>query len=400
MRTKDLFLFLFFCCPLLCGGEKMDAAEREFVKRGFPVDYAQKLAVLKKSRKHWQFQPLKVSEMNPAYTWAHIIHMETDDAPRRSLVSGNPRFSAYFHKEDTALYDAGFRRASREAVAYFLDPRNFLNEKDIFQFSDLSFSAGIDEKAVTAALHGTFMEKGKLENGKSYAAYLLEIGKTLNLNPVFLASRMRQEQGLKGTPLVSGKCGSLLAKYYEDQTQMEGRFNVQTPRDGHSAADLKKLDGLYNYFNMEASGTGRFRIYFNGMQESFRGSPQMTEKWGSPQWNTRWKAIYGGAFKIAALYIGRHQNTLYLQKWNVDPRSKNAKGNSLNFWGQYMQNIGAAFSEGRNMYRSLSRQKMLDQPFTFLIPVYSNMPEKVSADPADGECEFYRAHEYKNKTTK
>lgn len=389
MNLKYAFLLLFALCVYLSGGEKLTAAERKFVSDGFPAAYAKRLAILQKKHKCWRFIPLKVSEMQPSYTWQHIMHMETDDAPRRSLVSGNERFAPYFHKEDTKLYDAGCRRASHAAVAYFMDPRNFLNGKDIFQFLDLSATSGIDRKAVTVALRGTFMEEGKLENGQTYAAYLLKLGKEFKVNPVFLASRLRQEQGLHGTPLVSGKCGSRLAGYYENKTQTEGRFNVQTPAEGFTMEQLKAYDGLYNFFNMEASGTGRFRIYLNGMKEAQKGT---ADTWKSPVWNTRWKAIYGGVKKVAALYIGRHQNTLYLQKWNVDPRSKNAKGYSLNFWGQYMQNIGAAFSEGRNMYNSFEKQKMLDLPFTFLIPVYSNMPKKVSPDPADGKCDFYRAH--------
>lgn len=401
MRLMYMILPLLFFCGILCAGDaRLKQEERRLMRAGFPADYAEKLARLQQRYKKWDFRVLHVSRMKPEYTWDHIMHMETDENPRRSLISGSGDYKAYFHSADTKLYDAGCRRASRETVAYFMDPRNFLNSRDIFQFLDLSSVDGIDKKTVNAALRGTFMEKGKLENNLSYGEYLIRVGRQFKINPVFLASRLRQEQGLQGTPLVSGKCGSLLARYYAENVQMEGRFNVQTPGDGYSVTELKKLDGLYNYFNIEAAGTGRFRIYLAGMREALKGTPGMTEKWKSPRWDTRWKAIYGGASKVAALYIGRHQNTLYLQKWNVDPRSRNAKGNSLNFWGQYMQNVGAAFSEGRNMQRSFADLKMLDLPFTFLIPVYSNMPENPSADPAEGTCAFYRQHEDRKEKQK
>lgn len=367
---------------------------------GFPVSYAELLAKLQKQYPQWQFKVLDISRLKSQYTWDHVIYMETDKSPRRSLISGSSKYAFYFHPDDETIYDAGCRRASRAAVEYFMDPRNFLNERDIFQFLDLTASARIDERAVAAALRGTFMAKGKLENGSSYAEYLTEVGKKLNVNAVFLASRVRQEQGLQGTPLISGTCGSLLSKYYQENTQTEGRFTVLAPKEGFTVEDLEKLNGLYNFFNIDAAGYGRFNIYLRGMREAQRGTPEMAVDWGAPQWDKRWKALYGGAVKIAAIYIGNYQNTIYLQKWNVDPRSRTAKGYSRNFWGQYMQNIGAALSEGRNMQSSFAKLNMLELPFVFLIPIYKDIPASAAADPADGKCSYYRSHSYKKSAAK
>ncbi len=38
----------------------------------------------------------------------------------------------------TALYDTGWYGASEKAIARFMDPRNFLNEVDVFQFQDVN----------------------------------------------------------------------------------------------------------------------------------------------------------------------------------------------------------------------------------------------------------------------
>ncbi len=127
---------------------------------------------------------------------------------------------------------------------------------------------------------------------------------------------------------------------------------------------------------MGAAGTGYFQIYKGGAEEAMKGSPEFAGEWGgNPAWNTRWKAILGGALRATSKYVGDYQNTFYLQKFNVDPRS------SRNFWGQYMQSIFGSYGRASSMYKSYSEGGVLDMPYRFLIPVFSGMPEKVCAYP-------------------
>ena len=375
-------------------GHAKEAAVRMLVKRGFPPDYAEKLAVLQKRYPKWHFEPLLTGKLNSKYTWNYILHMETDDSPARSLVSGNPAFSAYFHPSDTKEYDSKCRRASRQATAYFLDPRNFLNERDIFQFRDLRDPGIIKEHHVASALKDTFMANNKLENGIYYSRYFCILGKKLNIDPLFLASRVRQEQGLAGTPLISGECGSFLEELFMDEPQVKFNiFFVLSAEFRKKRSELHRMNGLYNFFNIKASGNGKFTIYLNAMREAAAGTPEMAAQWGSPRWDKKWKALYGGALKISSRYIANYQNTLYLQKWNVDFRSRTPNGKSRNFWGQYMQHIGAAFSESRNVYQALKKHQRLKAPHRFLIPVYPGMPENPAPDPANGKCPYYRKFE-------
>ena len=392
MAFKRFFysIFIFFCSLQMIYAD--DTIITRFKEKGFPPDYAEKLADLKKKHPNWTFEVLYITLLNHKYTWQYVLEQETDAAPERSLISDKKDFSAYFHEKDKKLYDANCRRASAAAVAYFLDPRNFLNEQDIFQFEDLNVSGNIPVSAVENALKGSFMEKEKLENGKTYAEYFCELGNILSINPVFLASRARQEQGLNGTPLVSGKCGTLLLKYYREKTQTENGIQILAPAKEYSEKQLESYNNLYNFFNINATADGRFMICLKGMQEAKEGSPAMSAEWGSPEWNTKWKSLYGGAVKIALKYAGNYQNSAYLQKWNVDPRCIAENGGSKNFWGQYMQNIGAAFSEGQNAYKALKKQNLLDLPFHFIIPVYDGMPDSASPDPANGKCVYYRNH--------
>ena len=398
MYFRKIFLMiLFFCEAAFC------TAESEIIKKlcddGFPHDYAVQLAPLQKKYPQWTFYALNITKLDKKYDWAYIIYQETDAAPSRSLISGEKSFAPYFHNTDTKLYDAHCRRASVEAVAYFLDPRNFLNERDIFQFEALTYHGKLTPESVKNALKNSFMENGTLENGKSYAEYFYEIGIQLKINPVFLASRAKQEQGLSGTPLISGKCGTMMFEDTEHKKLNNKADSIPDEVKNFTREDFIKYDGLYNFFNIKATSDRRFLIHLKGMQEAQTGTPEMTEIWGAPQWNTKWKSIYGGALKIAEKYVHNHQNTRYFQKWNVDPHSIASNGTSRNFWGQYMQNIGAAFSEAVTTYNALKKQNLIELPFTFIIPVYDNMPQTPSPDPAHGKCVFYRKYQLSTNNT-
>ncbi len=390
MYCKIFIIIFFYLLQTIILHAEENTIYLTLAAQGFPYDYIEKIAPLKKQHPAWTFEILPISKLQKQYSWDYVLEQETDAAPARSLISNNKKFSAYFHPEDEKNYDAACRRASKKAVAYFLDPRNFLNEQNIFQFADLGSSENVTADAINHALQGTFMAKDKLENGMTYAEYFYELSKTFSINPIFLAARARQEQGLTGTPLVSGKCGSLLLKFYKEKPETLNGLHIRVPDKNFEENELQSYDNLYNFFNINAFADGCFMIYLNGMLEAKTGSPHMTAEWGSPEWNTKWKSLYGGAYKISRKYIGNYQNTLYLQKWNVDPRCRTEKGGSRNFWGQYMQNIGAAFSESVNIFNALKKQKLLEMPFRFVIPVYENMPELPSPDPADGKCIYYK----------
>ncbi len=371
---------------ILAEVDQMEEQKQFYMDAGFPSDYAQRLAALHFLHPNWTFSPLSVTELNEDYTWDYVQAMETKN-PKTNLVSASDPYVAYRHAQNTERYDSGWYQASAETVAYFMDPRNFLNEKDIFQFQDLAYSdSAVTADIIETALAGTFMANTTLENGKTYAQYLVDLGAEIGIDPIHLAARVRQEQGVTAGVLVSGECGDRLAYYYKNKTQEENGKLIKAPTSGYTEGELLAYNGLYNYFNIGAAGTGYFQIYLGAMKEAKNGTADMADTWGDAgAWNTRWKALYGGAYTLYEKYISKYQNTLYLQKFNVDARS------GRNFWGQYMQNISGAFSEARTFYNSLSACDCLDLPFHFLIPVYDDMPTACSADPANGTCARYVA---------
>ena len=361
-----------------------EAYYQELLDIGFPEDYAHSLTELHLLHPNWSFTPLLITEGNSLYRWDYIIEQETTD-PSLNLISSNQNYIAYRHLFNLETYDSGYYQASKAAVEYFMDPRNFLNETDIFQFYNLSAVHNIGIEEVEAVLAGTFMEDVILENGKTFAEYFLEIGQELDVNPVYLAVKARQEQGVAGSsPVLSGECGTLLAEYYANGTQTSESGNkVLAPSDGYTEEELLALNGYYNFFNIKASGNGLFTIYYNAMKRAQSGTADMSEEWGSPAWDTIWKSMWGGAYTIKTSFIDRYQNTIYLQKFNVDSRAADR-----NFWGQYMQNVAGSLTESRTLFGAFASSGVIDGPCNFVIPVYEGMPKNACKDPAGGTCSY------------
>ncbi len=355
------------------GSERFFSGEAEtyfqnLQKAGFPKDYAAALTELHLLHPTWTFSPLLVTDQESQYTWNYVIDQEMED-PENNIIYSSSTYSAYHHPINRVEYDSGHYQVSRSGLEYFMDPRNFLNETDIFQFYSLSGFTQNSYNSVQSILAGTFMENTVLENGMTYAQYFVYLGELFDINPIFLATKVRQEQGVNGTsPLISGVCGDHLAdlEFFS----------------GYSSSELRAFNGYYNFFNINATGKGTFEIYLNAIKYAKnKGTESMAEAWGgSGAWNTRWKSLYGGASFLANNYIGRYQSTVYLQKFNVDSRAAN------NFAHQYMSSVQGALSEARILFQSFATLDLLDHAAHFVIPVYEGMPDTFCADPANGTC--------------
>ena len=113
------------------------------------------------------------------------------------------------------------------------------------------------------------------------------------------------------------------------------------------------------------------------MKTAQKGSAEKAAEWGGAAWNTDWKGLYGGALTLKNKYVNDYQNTLYLQKFNVDTRS------SRNFWGQYMQNVMGAYTESKSVAKAYAAANATGKAFEFLIPVYSGLSGDETAVLAD-----------------
>ncbi len=333
---------------------------------GFPEDYIDKLCELHDLHPNWKFIPDNITQLSrdygtsSEYTWDYVIAQETAD-DENNIIWETTTDAAYVI-DFTPVESGHWYRASVDAVKFFMDPRNFLNEYDIFQFEKLGYNDSMTVPVVESILNGTFMYDTVIPdegNTQKYSEYIIEVAKELDLSAIQIASRLRMEQGVDGTnPLISGTCGTTLYEYYT--TGSEG-----APSTGYTEAELKVYDGYYNYFNMDAWGTGHFEIYLRGMNEAVENG-----------WTTRKAAISGGAAKFKARYIDNYQYTPYYFKYNV-----HAGAADRNFWGQYMQAVDGSWDDGRSMQKAYRNHTLLDNEHIFYIPVYEGMPTAVCEDP-------------------
>ncbi len=378
MLKKAMAVLLIVC--LLVSGAVISAGavsfEQEMRNKGFPESYITYLSALHNDHPYWNFEPVLITANNSKYTFDYCVGMEDDGAS--SLIQ--TAYTAYHHPTDTQLYDSGWYRASNEAVRYFMDPRNFLNDVDIFMFEALGYNENmhtVDRINETLGNYN-FMYKTECDDGLTYAEVISNAGKYYNVSPVFLAGRLKIEQGNAGTsPMTTGTMGSTLYNFYINKPDYTSGgspvWGTVSKDEVFDTNELLSYDGYYNLFNINASGDGLFAIYLNA-------SKRAVEK----GWNTKTKAIFGGAESLASGYLGNNQDTIYFQKFNVVP------GSYGNFWYQYMQNIGAPISEGRNARASYKNAGNLEAGHLFKIPVYEGLPETPCADPAGGTS-YYSA---------
>lgn len=230
----------------------------------------------------------------------------------------------------TRKYDSGWYCASEKAIAYYMDPRNYLNETDVFQFLDLNnYSEGsVSLEGIQAKIDGSFLN--------DYAVAINNACKNTNVNPYYIIARLIQEQGYSGTTIGRGMDGG----------------------DGKT---------YYNPFNIGATGNGYSEIYANALETA--------KNYG---WDSMQKAIEGGISFCKKNWLENYQNTLYQNKFDIDTTN----GSAL-YEHQYMQNLFAAQSEGhilRNMYVNTNK---VDSNFIFVIPVYENMSRTKSSLPSN-----------------
>ena len=373
---------------------KIEAYRRDLAAKGFPAGYVEPLAVLQFDRPKWSFELMPVADMS----WDEIVEKEmtpswnlvvfADFAPDEWNTLREKNYTPYYAKGAKAYDSGAWYQASRETVAYFMDPRNWLNERDIFMFETLEFDAAAQTPdAVAQTLAKTFMAKAKADGGdRTFADLVYETGRRLGVSPVFIAGRLASEQG-NGSAQAFGTIGDALFAYATNRTGKVGNADVWGQRftkDGKATQEVlakgrAAYNGFYNFFNFRAYGRGTFEIKYNAWVEAT--AQETCEKYLGP-WNTQARAIEGGAMKIKERYIDTHRHTRYFQKFSVLRDAGEFR------WKQYMQNIAAPLVEARNTAKAYDAADTLDAPYRFLIPVYKKMPKKPCPDPAGGKSVY------------
>lgn len=248
------------------------------------------------------------------------------------------RFETNSFRNDYSGGGVNWYAANESTIAYYIDPRNFLNETRVFMFELLSYNQmyhnnieGVEAVLKSSFMYNTYVD-GKKE--KKFSDVIMQSSIAHGVSPYYIVSRILQETGNTRSSLVLG-----------------------------TYPNYPEYNGYYNFYNFGATGT---EIVKNGLTYAYDHG-----------WNSEEFAIYDGARLIADSYILAGQDTNYSQKWNVVCKTADYSC----YTHQYMQNIEAPYSEAKttyNAYKNSLGNDMYNISYAFSIPVFENMPEKTS----------------------
>lgn len=361
-KTFLKIIVLFLCIFLIIMFYKKSIASTKLTGiENFPDSYKPYLYELKNKYPNWEFTALYTG-----LDWNTVISGEYRNDKNLVPIS----YSDSWKCTDSGIYnveiDAGWVNASKQAVEYTMDPRNFLNEVRIFQFEKLTYDSNINNQAgVEKILYGTeFYNKlvsyktstGEMINTSSkYSDLIMSAAIYSGVSPYHLASRLKQEVG----PFLSHNSISGTVSGYE---------------------------GLYNFYNIGATSASTvLGAIKNGLQYALNGKNSLSNEDFNNQllpWTTPEKSIKGGAVFIGKTYILVGQNTLYLQKFDVN----DDRGAIL--WHQYMTNCLAPYNECKSIYNAYNSSGLINSSIGFVIPIYNNMPTYATSSPAISESDF------------
>lgn len=275
-----LIFFLFFILLIFKVDEVV--ANRADGIDSFPDSYKPYLYELKKKHPNWQFTALYTN-----LEWNNIINEEYANSKNLVPISYNDTWKC----KENGLYnveiDSGWVNASKQAIEYTMDPRNFLNETRIFQFEKLTYDPNVNTKeGIEKILYGTeFYNRivtykeasgNEITTNLKYSDLIMDAAIYSGVSPYHLASRIKQEVG----PFLSHNSISGTVTGYE---------------------------GLYNFYNIGAtSSIEPMGAIKNGLSYALNGKGRLSYEEMQNQlipWNTKERAIKGGAVFIGKSYI-------------------------------------------------------------------------------------------------
>lgn len=259
--------------------------QSKYLSRGYqptdrPNTFADKIKVLQKAHPKWTFE----------------------------YVSMGTFLSDYAKTVQSQIKSANGKTENLTTIANAMNPVNYLTEKKIFAFLDLSKSSGYTQKG----LESMWVEKsGAIINRAQAVEAIAAASNSTSLNAYFIASRAAIESGYGTSKLSKG--------------QVSG------------------CEGYYNFYGIGAydSNPANGAVYAKG-----RG------------WNTPFRAIVEGANWIKDQYIDRGQNTSYFLRFFT------LRAHS------YMTDLAAPSSEADKLYQGYSAAGALNTALHFVIPVY------------------------------
>lgn len=320
----------------------------------FPSSYQSYLKEIHQKHPNWSF-----TAMYTNLDWNTVIEQESQFGKNLVPKTYSDNWKNTTPGQYNVEVDSGWVDSSEQAVEYAMDPRNFLNEVRIFQFETLSYSSSENSiNSIEKILYGTEFYQNKV-------SYLDSNGNTINMNETYADLILRGGQQ------------SVVSTYH-----LASRIKQEVgPFLSHSSISGKVAgyEGLYNFYNIGATSSAEpMGAIKNGLQfaKDGKGASQASKNKYLIPWNNKERAITGGGIFIGSSYINVGQNTVYLQKFDVN----DDRGSNL-FSHQYMTNVLAPYFEAKSIYNGYQKSGILDLPISFVIPVYNNMPDIQKESP-------------------
>ncbi len=296
----------------------------------FPESYKPYLREMHAAYPNWVFYADKLSvSFNEAVDiqyntpFRKVVNMKSDGVSWRSMNSGNYNWGDGAWR---TIESGRWTGASREVIAYYMDPRNFLEQNTVFMFLQQSYDPRVQtSEGLKKIVSGTFLARGY--DGGSYIDDIMAAAGQSGVNPYVIAATIIIEQGNEGT-------SSLISGTYPG------------------------YEGYYNFFNFGATGNS---VVASGLSYAKTSG-----------WTSRRLSIIGGAVKYAKEYIARGQDTYYYKDFNV---------RNGNYSHQYAQSVYDARASAVALARKLDKTA----PMSFYIPVYSNIPNSRAVRPDETE---------------
>lgn len=309
----------------------IDEEYKEYLKsQDFPESYYPYLNYLHKKYPNWVFTS---GQTNIDFSKA----VSSEEGKNYMQTTNDSYRTSSTPAEGTSWF-----KVNSGVIAFYLDPRNFLNENRIFMFENLGYDSSL-EKDYPSLVKGVF-GSGSLSDDK-YVLPIVNAGKTNKISPIHIASRIKQEVGVNGSDSTNG-------------TEFTWKG--------------EKYSGYYNFFNIGAYEVTIDGVKYSAVTRGLAYAAKLVDRTGNV-WDNIETAITEGSSFLANGYITAGQGTLYYQKFNVGP---DAYYNS--FTNQYMTNIQAPAIEANTTYNSYSQSNNLNNVFVFEIPVFNNMPSYTS----------------------
>ena len=329
----------------------MSKSYTQYVKSGisaFPKSYQTYLKKLEELHPNWIFK-------------AYYTGIDWDELTSSSAENKCKKNTIYFKNGSTIMDpkalcicgkegDSNYYCASASTVNYYLDPRNFLSEAQVFQFLDLSYDEHITKSVITNAAKNSFLSGTFTVNGKkySYVDAIMDAAEESKVSAMHILVTIFQEVG-KGTK------------------KSDGTYTLPKAVSG----TVDGYEGLYNFYNYGATdGSG-------AVERGLKKAREMG--WTDP----RTAIIEGATIVLANNYISAGQNTKYFYKFDVvgneilqESDGKKTYASKYFFGHQYMTNIQDPTSQAYNLFTYYTNEDLLDNTLTFNIPVYDDMPSQ------------------------